>query len=174
MINDEKKIDVLRTIVLGVNVILMCVTVAFQLWAFELVRHAILCSCILLLITIALVFDGILKDAKSLALHGSWFVIWLLNLNMYILWFQSFKKQSGHPCKLDGQICFLELFNGKYYDFKSWLIINFLTDSFSKLNLKLTVFCMKFLPFHHNHSYRMLCFSANSFPVNVFSRNLRK
>lgn len=85
MMNDEKKIDLLRTIVMGVNVILMCVAVAFQAWAFELVRHAILCSCILLLITITLVCDGFLKDAKNLALHSSWFVLWLLNLNTYIL-----------------------------------------------------------------------------------------
>ncbi len=81
--NDEKMINSLRTIVMGINAILMVITVVLQLLAFEELRHTIMCSCILLLITIALFFDGVLKDSKKIAWHSSWYILWFFNLIIF-------------------------------------------------------------------------------------------
>ena len=78
--SDEKMMDSLRTVVGIINMILMVITVVLQVAAYNALRHVILCSCILLLITVELVFDGILKDSKGIATRGMWYVIWLLNL----------------------------------------------------------------------------------------------
>ena len=78
--DDKKMMEGLRITIMSVNVILMCVTVALQVVAFEPLRHTILCSCVLLFITITLVFDGILKDRKEMIVHGSWYALWLFNL----------------------------------------------------------------------------------------------
>lgn len=78
--NDEKMMGGLRTAVGTINVILMFITVILQVFAFEALRHVILCSCVLLLIAVTLIFDGILKDGKSMALHGSWYVLWFFNV----------------------------------------------------------------------------------------------
>ena len=78
--SDEKMMDSLRTIVGIINMILMVITVVLQVAAYNALRHVILCSCILLLITVELVFDGILKDSKGIATRGMWYIIWLLNL----------------------------------------------------------------------------------------------
>ena len=80
--NDEKMMDGLRTAVGTINVILMIITVVLWVVAFNALRHVILCSCILLLITVELVFDGILKDLKGIATLGCWYALWLLNLIM--------------------------------------------------------------------------------------------
>ena len=82
---DKKIMKGLRTKVMGVNVILMCITLVLHIWAFEALRQAILCSCILLLIAVTLVFDGILKDGKGMATQGGWFVLWLYNLIIILL-----------------------------------------------------------------------------------------
>lgn len=68
--NDEKMMDGLRTAVGTINVILMIITVVLWVVAFNALRHVILCSCVLLLITVELVFDGILKDLKGIATLG--------------------------------------------------------------------------------------------------------
>lgn len=78
--NDEKMMDGLRTAVGTINVILMVITVVLQVVAFNALRHVILCSCVLLLITVELVFDGILKDRKGIATHGCWYALWLCSL----------------------------------------------------------------------------------------------
>ena len=78
--SDEKMMDSLRTVVGIINMILMVITVVLQVAAYNALRHVILCSCILLLITVELVFDGILKDSKGIATRGMWYIIWLLNL----------------------------------------------------------------------------------------------
>ena len=78
--NDEKMMDSLRIVVGIINMILMIITVVLQVAVYNALRHVILCSCILLLITVELVFDGILKDSKGIATRGMWYVIWLLNL----------------------------------------------------------------------------------------------
>lgn len=82
MMNDEKMMDGLRTTVMRINVILMFITVTLQVLAFEALRHTILCSYILLLITVTLVFDGILKDRKEMVTHGWWYALWFFNLIM--------------------------------------------------------------------------------------------
>lgn len=78
--NDEKMMDGLRTAVGTINIILMVITVVLQVVAFNALRHVILCSCVLLLITVELVFDGILKDSKGIAMRGSWYALWFFNL----------------------------------------------------------------------------------------------
>lgn len=82
IMNDEKMMDGLRTAVGTITVILMLITVVLQVFAFNALRYVILCSCVLLLITIELVFDGILKNSKGIATHGSWYALWLFNLIM--------------------------------------------------------------------------------------------
>lgn len=77
---DEERMKGLRTVVMLLNVLLMVVTVTLQMAAFEPVRHVILCSCILLLVTATMIFDGILKDGKNLIIHGSWYVLWFAGL----------------------------------------------------------------------------------------------
>ena len=64
--NDEKKMNGLKTIVDTIWAILMVITVVLQMVAFNALRHVILCSCILLLSTVGLLFDGILKDSKGI------------------------------------------------------------------------------------------------------------
>ncbi len=110
IMNDEEMIRGLRTVVMGVIAILMVITVVLQLLAFRALRHAILCSFILLLISVTLIFDGILKDSKEMAFHGSWYALWFLCLIMTILSIQSLKKEfilflergfffySSNPC----------------------------------------------------------------------------
>ncbi len=85
--NDKKTMNGLRATVMSINVLLMCITVVLQLWAFETLRHTILCACVLLLITITLVFDGILKDSKGMITHGSWYALWLFSLIMALFRF---------------------------------------------------------------------------------------
>ncbi len=80
--NDEKMMDGLRTAVGTINVILMLITMVLQVFAFEALRHVILCSCVLLLITVTLIFDGILKDGKGMALHGSCYALWFFSVIM--------------------------------------------------------------------------------------------
>ena len=80
IMNDEKMMEGLRTAVGTINMILMIITVVLQVVAFNALRHVILCSCVLLLITVELVFDGILKDRKGIATRGYWYAVWLFNL----------------------------------------------------------------------------------------------
>ena len=84
---DEEKMKGLRTIVSLVLVILMVVTVVLQVVAFDALRHVILCSCVLLLITVSLVFDGILKDGKNLFTHSAWYALWFFNVIMNLFKF---------------------------------------------------------------------------------------
>lgn len=89
--NDEKKMKILRKRVMIIAVIFMCITLAFQLWAlfqvnswqlrvFQLSVHTILCSLVLLLLSVILVIDGILKSGKEMAIHGGLYALWFLNL----------------------------------------------------------------------------------------------
>lgn len=83
--NDKKMIRVLRKIVTFSNVILMGLTLVFQIWKFEILRHTILCSCSLLLLTVTLILDGFLKDTDSISIHCSWYALWLFNLIINLL-----------------------------------------------------------------------------------------
>lgn len=82
IINNKKIMKVLRIAVISANVILMVVTVVLQLWGFEVLKNAILCSCILLLIAVTLFFYGILKDYREMIAYGVWYAFWLSNLIM--------------------------------------------------------------------------------------------
>ena len=90
---DKKKMKILRKRVMIIAVIFMCITVAFQLralfkvnswqlWGFQLSVHTILCSLVLLLLSVILVIDGILKSGKEMAIHGGLYASWILNLLM--------------------------------------------------------------------------------------------
>ena len=87
IINDEKMMNGLRNVVGTINMILMVITAVLQVVAFNASRHIILCSCVLLLITVELVFDGILKDSKGIATRGCFFALWLSNLiiNLFMI-----------------------------------------------------------------------------------------
>ena len=78
--NDEKMMDDLRTAVGTINAILMVITEVLHVVAFNALRHVILCNCVLLLITVTLVFDGILKDSKRIFTRGCLYALWLFNL----------------------------------------------------------------------------------------------
>ena len=80
--NDEKMMDGLRTAVGTINMVLTVITVTLQVVAYNALRHVILCSCVLLLITVELFFDGILKDSKGIFTRGWWYALWLFNLIM--------------------------------------------------------------------------------------------
>lgn len=78
----DKKYENLRLFIEAVAVLLMLVTVVLQVLAFEAVRHCILSACVLLLIIISLIFDGICKDSKKLFTHGAWIAMWIFILAM--------------------------------------------------------------------------------------------
>ena len=69
IMNDEKKIDILRSVVCSIIIVLMIITIVLDVVALNALRHVILCSCILLLSTVGLLFDGILKDSKGIAIR---------------------------------------------------------------------------------------------------------
>ena len=75
--NDEKKMNKLRTAVENISLIPMVILIFFEMTA---VQRVILSSCILLLITIELVFCGILKDSKRIVISGALYVLWLIAL----------------------------------------------------------------------------------------------
>lgn len=79
---DEEKMKGVRSVVMLINVLLMVVTITLHIAAFEPIRHTILCSCVLLLITATMIFDGILKDGKNMVIHGGWYALWFFNLIM--------------------------------------------------------------------------------------------
>lgn len=85
--NDEKMMTGLRTVVIGFNVLLMFITIIMQIFAFNVLQYAIMSSCILLLITVTLVFDGILKDKKEMTTHVFWYALWffLMIMNLFKL-----------------------------------------------------------------------------------------
>lgn len=84
MMNDEEMMKVLmkvlRTLITAITSLLMCITLVLYLLAFEALVHTILCGCILLLMTIELIFDGILKDSKNMKLHVFSYVIWFISM----------------------------------------------------------------------------------------------
>lgn len=75
--NDEKKMNNLRTAVENISLIPMVILILFEMTA---VQRVISCSCILLLMTIELVLCGILKDSKRIIIRGALYVLWLIAL----------------------------------------------------------------------------------------------
>jgi hypothetical protein len=62
---DEKRMEMLKKVVISINIILMVTTMVLQIFAFNTIRHVILCGCVLLLSSVQLVFDIILKDSNG-------------------------------------------------------------------------------------------------------------
>ena len=77
---DEGKMKKLRTLVMLIDIVLMFVTMVLETTVFQALLVSILCACVLLLTTVTLVFDGILKDSKNMFTHGLWYTLWFLNM----------------------------------------------------------------------------------------------
>ena len=75
--NDEKKMNELRTLFRDIKWIPMIIMIFIEMFA---VGRVLLCILILLLITIELVFSGILKDSKGVAAGSAWYALWLIIL----------------------------------------------------------------------------------------------
>ena len=80
--NDEKMMDGLREAVGIIIIILAVIVLVVELVAFTALRFAILCSCMLLLIAVELVLNGILKDSKGIIAYGWLYVLYLSYLIM--------------------------------------------------------------------------------------------
>ena len=87
---NQESTKVCRTLATSFLVLFMLVTLVLQIVAFKAYLHAFLCSCILALTTITLVFDGILKDNKQMFVHACWYVAWFINLLATIATFSKF------------------------------------------------------------------------------------
>lgn len=74
-------INGLRTAVGTINMILMAITLVLQFVAFNALRHVILCSCVLLLVTVELVLDRTLKNSKLVTIRGCCYALWSSNLS---------------------------------------------------------------------------------------------
>ena len=81
--NDEKKLKVWKLILKMSGAILVCITLALQICAFEVSKYGIFCSFILLILTVILVIDAFLKEYKEIAkdgiLYTMWFIMLILN-----------------------------------------------------------------------------------------------
>lgn len=75
--NDEKKMNSLRTLVRNIKFIPMIPPIFIEMLT---VGRVLLSICTLLLITIELVLSGILKDSKGIATGSAWYVLWLIAL----------------------------------------------------------------------------------------------
>ena len=75
--NDEKKMNGLRTLVWNIKFIPMIPLIFIEMLALE---RVLLSICILLLITIELVLSGILKDSKGITTRGWWYALLLFSL----------------------------------------------------------------------------------------------
>ena len=83
--NNEKVINRLRNACGIIILILIAIMAALQVVAPNVLRRVIMCHFILLLITVTLVCDGILKDSKGFALRCIVYAIWLNHLIMSLL-----------------------------------------------------------------------------------------
>ncbi len=73
--DDEKKMKFWRRIFSILNFVLITVIAILDIATFEALLHCILCTFALLLTTISLVLDGIVKDIKSLCMNGLYYLI---------------------------------------------------------------------------------------------------
>lgn len=78
--NDEKKVNGLRTVIGIINVILLVIISVLLKGSSSALQYMILCICGLVLTTVELILDGISKDGESIFLHGCWFLLWLFQL----------------------------------------------------------------------------------------------
>lgn len=76
--NDEKMMEVLRSVVDDVSIVLVFFSTIMVLGSCEPLMIGIMYNCILLSFTVKLVFDGILKDTKGMAFDGFMYVMFFL------------------------------------------------------------------------------------------------
>ncbi len=75
--NDEKMMEILRDVVLVVDVECIILTPILDFFVFDAVWQAISSVAILMLSVITLVFDAILKDKKGIAIRSFWCIAWM-------------------------------------------------------------------------------------------------
>ncbi len=80
--NDEKKLRLmkLKSKIQTISLISMGITLVCQVFAFNALRHVILCCFILLLIGFLVIIDICLKELKEIPTLGYLFFIWLANI----------------------------------------------------------------------------------------------
>lgn len=76
-------VNVFRIIIATANTVLMIVTIILQSVTFEVVRHSIMCSSILILIIVTIVCSYKLRDFKSIGINAFVFILWIGNLIMH-------------------------------------------------------------------------------------------
>ena len=77
---DRRRLSSIQLAVMIVSVMLMIVTVALQLTYFNITVHIILCSFIVILTIVTIIFDILLKEKIGKILgHICWICIWVLN-----------------------------------------------------------------------------------------------
>lgn len=82
--NNKKKIDFFRIVLMGINIILMFVMLVIQNFAYNAIICCILCACILLLITVIFVLDVIVKNVKNMFLLAFFYACWITNLIIHL------------------------------------------------------------------------------------------
>lgn len=85
--NNKKVAEIIRMIALIVAVVLMIVSLVYQLFAIEqyVQLQILLRSGILIMTSIIIVIDIYLKELAQVALHICWWIIWLFNLCVYLI-----------------------------------------------------------------------------------------
>lgn len=78
--NNEKNIVNLRNAIGYTNEILIINYLLVQVATFGTIFNVVFCICILMLITIDLIFNQILKDSKRSLACGVCLIVWLFNL----------------------------------------------------------------------------------------------
>ena len=78
--NDEKKVNDLRTVIGIINVILLVIISVLLTGSSNALQYMILCICGIVLTTVELILDGIPKDGELFFLHGCWLLLWLFKL----------------------------------------------------------------------------------------------
>lgn len=76
----DEKMKGLQILFSFLNVICMFVAVVIQTVVSKAWLYCILCAFILLILTLTLISDVILKDRKSIFMHGFWYVCWFLSM----------------------------------------------------------------------------------------------
>ncbi len=86
----KEKLRILHLLIMGITTILMVITLLLQLLSYDVLRHIILCSCILALIIMILLIERFLKNEKKMmVMYGRLYVVWLLNLVITLFAFSS-------------------------------------------------------------------------------------
>lgn len=77
---NKKEMKVMRDVIQLISLILMIITLILQIFAYNAFVYSIMCNFILLLTTIILVINGILKNYKEIAFYGFIYTVWFVSL----------------------------------------------------------------------------------------------